>query len=84
MLHFYDSANKIQGRNDEEIKELPCSTSLWTRMLHEMDQGEICFIICLIFTSCADIIYSVRRLDKSQMVWFVPQRCFSFSINTHV
>ncbi len=37
-------------------------------MLHEIDQGEICLIFCLTFTSCAGIIYSVRRLEKSQMV----------------
>ncbi len=81
MLHFYVSANKIQGRNYEEINHVVpvCGQGCYMKWIKVK-----CFIICLIFTSCADIIYSVRRLDKSQMVWFVPQRCFSFSINAHV
>lgn len=62
MLHFYVplwiSVHKSQVRNYHVVP----GDSHIRGQGHEIDQGEIFLIKCLIFTSCADIRYSVRWL----------------------
>lgn len=82
MLHFYVplwiSAHKSQVRNyhDSHIRGQG----------HEIDQGEIFLIKCLIFTSCADIRYSVRWLGikGSQMFFFFSSKTLLVSPLKHM